>query len=340
MRAEAKSPTDLSARLYLNGTAVNALLDPQTAIDLMRQTLVDYALGKSEQLHRRELVPSSGGGALGMMPAYQAAQHEGQSGAYAAKVVCVVHQPGEGPSHHGLCLLFDGRTGDLIAMLDAGAVTAIRTAAVTAVATDALARPNASVLTVLGTGQQALPHIEAIGKVRTLTDVRVWGRTEAAAERVASAAQRLGFKARPMSDASEAVAASDVVVTLTPARSPILQHAWLSPGTHVNAVGASTSRGVELDPQIVSEAAVFVDDVEAAVADAGDLLFAAEHSTFELDAIQGTIGDVLLGRAVGRSDPTAVTVFKSVGLAVEDLAVARFLNGRAREAHQGIVVPA
>jgi alanine dehydrogenase len=223
--------------------------------------------------------------------------------------------------------------------VDAAAVTAIRTAAASAVATDLLAGPDASVLAVLGAGVQARSHLSAMAAVRSLSGIRVWNRNPERARRLAAwATRKLGVPASACPRAAAATAGADLVCTTTSSAEPILGSADVADGAHVNAVGASFAHARELTADLVCRAAVFVDGRDAARQDAGDLL-AAAGSGFLAGDIRGEIGEVLLGRVPGRRPGSReVTVFKSVGLAVQDVLAARYVWQRAREAGLGTTV--
>jgi len=227
-------------------------------------------------------------------------------------------------THLGSVLLFEAERGRPVALLDAAALTAIRTAAVSAVATRLLARDEAGDLALLGAGVQARTHLEALRHVRPLRRVRVWSRHPENARRFAAAeSERHGLSIEPAATAREAVEGADLVCTLTAASEPILEGAWLAPGAHVNAVGACTPNARELDTEAVRRARLFVDRRESALAEAGDLMIPLRRGELGEDHIAGELGDLLLDRLPGRTAPEEVTLFKSLGLAVEDLAVAR-----------------
>jgi ornithine cyclodeaminase len=260
--------------------------------------------------------------------------------ALAVKLITVFHgnEMGPLPTHQGIVVVFDPRTGRPSLLLDAARLTAIRTAAVSAVATRALAVEDAAVLAILGTGVQALSHIEAIPLVRPIREVRVWGRHREHAEKLAEQATRSGpggnaaLEVIVCDSAEEAVAGADVVCTATGAAEPVLRGRWLRPGAHINAIGSSTPQAREVDSAAVQMSRVFVDSVDAALTEAGDLLIPArEGATNARDWIP--IGAVLNGTAPGRVAPTEVTLFKSVGLAIEDAAaaahIAQQLSSRA-----------
>jgi ornithine cyclodeaminase len=220
-------------------------------------------------------------------------------------------------SHQGAMLVHDGRTGALKAMLDAGELTAIRTAAASAVATRALARPGAACVAILGTGAQAHSHIAALRVVLPQATFTVWGRSFERAQAVANA---LGATA--CERARDAVADADVVCTLTASPAPVLQHDWLRPGCHVNAVGASSRGARELGSDVVRVAELFVDSLDQALEECGEYHLALAEGAIAAGHIRAELGQVLIGERPGRSGEPALTVFKSLGIAVEDLAAA------------------
>jgi len=220
-------------------------------------------------------------------------------------------------SHQGAMLVHDGRTGVLQAMLDAGELTAIRTAATSAVATRALARTKAARVAILGTGTQARAHITALRLVLPAATFTLWGRCFEHAQALARSTQTTACE-----QARDAVADADVVCTLTASPSPLLRHDWLRPGCHVNAVGASSRDARELGSDIVAAAELFVDSREQALEECGEVHLALAEGAITADHIRGELGQVLTGACAGRTDEQALTVFKSLGLAVEDLAAA------------------
>ena len=233
-------------------------------------------------------------------------------------------------SHQGVVLLFDLENGVPIAIMDASEVTAVRTAAVSGMVTELLARDDASVVTILGSGVQARTHLEAMAEARSLTEVRVYSRSEANRTRfVERASARYDFPVRATDSADEAVRGSDIVCTVTSSREPVLHGAWLEPGMHINAVGSSVKFARELDTEAVVRSRLFVDARESTVNEAGDFLFPMEEGAIDESHILAEVGEVLLGTHPGRESDADVTLFKSLGLAVEDLAAAHHVLERA-----------
>jgi len=293
----------------------------------MEAALAALARGEAVLPLRSVLWNAERTGALGSMPAYL-----GSPRAFAVKVITVFPGNVRFDAHQGAVLLFEADEGRLLAILDATEITAIRTAAVSGLATRLLAREDARTLAVLGSGTQARTHLQAVLAVRPIEEVRVFSRDRvkalAFAERESA---RRGVPVYAAASAEEAVRGADVVCTVTSSREPVLQGAWLRPGTHVNAVGASLRSARELDAAAVAAARVFVDRRESAAHEAGDLLIARAEGAIGDDHVQGELGEVLIGRADGRRSPAEITVFKSLGLAVEDVASAHHIHARATE---------
>ena len=269
-------------------------------------------------------------GALGLMPAHVGGRGAGDLG---AKIVTFFPKNEGTPrdTHQGAVLLFDTETGSLEAVVDATSITAIRTAAVSGVATRLLAREDARELALVGSGVQARTHLAAARAVRPIERVRVASQDLARARSFAEReSKRHGIPVEPVASAREAVAGADVVCTVTSSREPVVLGEWLSPGTHVNAVGSSVSTARELDTAAVARSRLFVDRRESALAEAGDFLLAKKEGAVGDEHIVGEIGEVAIGRVAGRRSPDEITLFKSVGLAVEDVAAARLVVERAR----------
>jgi ornithine cyclodeaminase/alanine dehydrogenase-like protein (mu-crystallin family) len=245
------------------------------------------------------------------------------------------------PSHLGLVVLFDSDRGTPLAVMDAAQITAIRTAAASAVATRALARSDAGYLAILGTGEQAVTHLEAMSKVRPLRAVRVWGRSaEKAAQFAGEQSARLSLQVEVSKTAEDAVNGADIVCTVTASREPILSGAWLGRGSHVNLVGSSRLFAREADDEVVTMARFFVDSRTSAQAEAGELKHAMDAGLVGASHILGEIGEVLRGKVAGRASSHDVTVYKSLGVAAQDLAAAHVIYERAgRDGGIGTRVP-
>lgn len=242
-------------------------------------------------------------------------------------------------THQGAVLLFEADTGRLSALMDGAAITAIRTAAVSGVATDLLARSDASELAILGAGVQARTHVEAIAAVRPLRRVRIWSRNPERAATLASELRpRFTFSIDAPLGAEAAVRDADIVTTVTASAEPVLQRGWLKPGVHINAVGSSIPTSREIDTATMVAARLFVDRRESALAEAGDLLIPMKEGAVKADHIQAELGDVIIGKHPGRRSSGELTLFKSLGLAVEDVASAAYIVRRARETGTGQTV--
>lgn len=272
-------------------------------------------------------------GALGLMPAYLPSD-------LGVKVVTFFpkNEGTERDSHQGAVLLFDAENGSLEAIVDATAITAIRTAAVSGVATRLLAREDAEELALVGSGVQARTHLAAVLAVRSIRRVRVASQDLGRARRFAEReSKRHGIAVEPVGSVREAVAGADVVCTTTSSREPVVLGEWLSPGAHVNAVGSSVAGARELDTPAVVRSRLYVDRRESALAEAGDFLIPKKEGAVGDEHIVGEIGEVAIGRVPGRGSREEITLFKSVGLAVEDVAAARLVADRARALPAGEV---
>ncbi len=326
--------------LVLNGEQVAQLLPMPECIKVMREALAALARGEALVPLRTVMRVPGVSGFLGLMPGY-ISPREGQEGALGLKAVSVF--PGNASrgidTHQGAVLLFEADTGRLSALLDGAAITAIRTAAVSGVATDVLARPDASELAILGAGVQARTHIEAIAAVRPLRRIRIWSRNpEHAAVLASELRRRFGFPIEAAPSAEAAVRDADLVVTVTASPEPVLKREWLKEGVHINAVGSSIPTSREIDTATMVAARLFVDRRESALAEAGDLLIAMREDALTGDHIQAELGEVIIGKNPGRRSPGELTLFKSLGLAVEDVASAAYLVRRARKTGTGQTV--
>jgi len=280
--------------VVLDEPAVQERLHYQDLIPAIAQALAALSAGKVVQPVRAVLPVAPHQGFFAVMPAYA------DGGALGAKLVTFYPKNVGIHTHHALIVMFKPVTGEPLAVLDGRLITEMRTAAASAVATQRLARANASVLAILGSGVQAGSHLAALRHVRSFKEVRVWSPRNAAAF-----AQRHGVKAA--ATAADAVRGADVVVVAANATTPVLQGRWLAPGTHVNAIGATRPEWRELDDDLVKTARIFVDSREAALRESGDVIAA--------------------GTAPGRRSAQEITLFKSVGVAVEDVAAAALVLG-------------
>ncbi len=324
----------MSAVLILSHDDVIAALPPDACADAMAEVLAAHARGEARMPLRSVVRFDGAAGFMGLMPAWR----DGEEPVFALKALCLMPgNPARGlDTHQGTVTLFDGTTGAATAILDASAITAVRTAAVSAVATRTLAREDARVLAILGSGVQGRAHLMALTGVRKFEEIRVYSPTEAHARALAAAGDGL---ARVVNSAEDAVRGADVVVTATSAREPVLRRDWLEPGAHVNAVGASMPSVRELDVDTVAACALFCDSRESLRNEAGEYLMAvAEGAISGENHVRGELGEVLAGSAPGRLDAGELTVFRSLGLAVEDLAAAQCAVARARRIRIGTEV--
>jgi len=307
---------------------VRRLLPVAECIEPMAAALAALARGELHNPLRSVVLPPGAETFMGLMPAYRAAPDP----LYSLKAVCIAPgNPARGlDAHQGFVALFDGVTGEPRAFVNASAITAIRTAAVSAVATRLLARPGSRTLAILGAGVQARAHLDAMRAVLPFERVRVWSRTPA------KAAELGGVEVA--ATAEEALAGADVVVTATTSREPVVRRGWLAAGTHVNAVGSSIKTTRELDSATMGAAALYVDRRESTVNESGDYLFALADGAVGPESIRGEIGELLNGSVEGRRDDSELTVFKSLGLAVEDLAAAEHVLRRAEAESIGVEV--
>ncbi len=325
--------------LVLSAGDVTALLPAEACLSVMARALTDLQRGRSFQPLRFLVRPPDAPGFIGLMPAHTSSPVlkgvEGPVGgsAYGLKAVCVVpDNPSRGlDSHQGGVLLSDGTTGELLAVMNATAITAIRTAAVTALGVKALSRPDACDLALIGAGHQAGPHLEAVSRVRALRRVRVVSANPAGAR--AFAERHSGaypFPIEATASVEEAVAGADLVVAVSSARTPILFGRWLSPGTHVALVGACVPTAREADAAVMARGTLFVDRIESALNESGDILLAIAEGALPPDPELVELGAVLAGAHPGRASADEITVLKTLGLAVEDLAAAAYLYCEAK----------
>lgn len=299
--------------LVLAEHEVRELLPMDECIEAMDGVLRSLARGELHQPLRFLTRPPGAESLMGFMPAHRS----GEGSVWSLKeIVIAPGNPARGlDAHQGAVLLHDGETGELRALLNASPITEIRTAAVSAVATRALARPGASVVAILGAGVQARSHAEAMAAVLPGAELRSWGRADGGTP-------------------EQVMRGADVVCTCTSAREPVLRRDWLSPGTHVNAVGSSLPTTRELDTETMSDATLFVDRRESTLNESGDLLLAGLGEQH----IRAELGEVLTGAHPGRTGEEELTVFKSLGLAAEDLAAAELIVRKARERGAGTEV--
>ncbi len=326
--------------LVLGGGDVRRLLAYDECTDAMRGALGALARGQVHQPLRTIVRPPGAAGMMALMPAYladgAAAPGTPAAGeaAYGLKAICIFPgNPAAGlDSHQGVVLLSSAQTGEPLAVLNASALTEVRTAAVSAVATGLLARADATELAIIGTGVQARAHLLAIAAARPLTRVRVAGRDQAKARRFAGdMRERVTVPVTACGPAADAVAGAGIVVTATSSAEPVLRRDWLAPGAHINAVGACVPRARELDTETMAAAALFADSRESATSESGDYLLAHAEGAIGPEHIRAEIGEIITGAAPGRTSDSEITVFESLGLAAEDLAAAALAYRKAAE---------
>jgi ornithine cyclodeaminase/alanine dehydrogenase-like protein (mu-crystallin family) len=312
--------------LVLSGSDVHAVLGYAECADAMREALLALATGRAQQPLRTVTRPMGAAGLVALMPSYLAGEAGTPAGAtYGVKAICITpSNPAVGlDTHQGVVLLSSGETGEPVALLNASAVTEIRTAAVSVVATDLLARTDAAELAVIGTGVQARAHILALDGSRPLAAIRVAGRDRDRAEALAaSLGGQTRAPVRACAAVRDAVDGADIVVTATSSAEPVLERDWLAPGTHINAVGACLPHMRELDTATVAAAALFADRRDSVLTESGDYLLAAAAGAVGPDQVRAELGELLAGTADGRASADEITVFESLGLAIEDLAAA------------------
>jgi alanine dehydrogenase len=322
--------------LVIPQSEVPGLLPMAECVDVMADALSALAREDAVLPLRSMVWMPDRSGLLGLMPAYL-----GSPRSLGLKVISYLpaNHGTERDSHQGAVLLFDTATGSLLAVIDASSITAIRTAAVSGLATRVLAREDAGDLAILGSGVQAESHLEAMHAVRKLRRVRVWSIHLAAARAFAERmSPRFKLSIEPVATADAAVSGADLICTTTASPTPVLLGDWIAPGAHVNAVGACFAANRELDTAAVVRARVIVDRRESALAEAGDLLIPMKEGAIDASHIAGELGDVLLKRVAGRRSTGEVTLFKSLGIAIEDLAAAHFIHARARAEGKGVAV--
>jgi ornithine cyclodeaminase/alanine dehydrogenase-like protein (mu-crystallin family) len=331
--------------LVLSARELPGLLPYGETVEAMRLALAAHARGEAYQPLRTVARPPGAEGLMVLMPSYlpPPAGHpdpEAEPG-YGVKALCV--SPGNPAlgkdSHQGGVLISSARTGEPLALVNASALTEIRTAAVSALATSLLARPDAAEVAVIGTGVQARAHIQALAACRDLTGIRVAGREPGRARLFAAeAARSVGVPVAAHDSVADALAGAGIVVTATTSAVPVLRRDWLAPGTHINAVGACLPGVREIDADTMAGAALFVDSRESAAHEAGDFLLAMADGAIGAGDIRAELGEVIAGLAPGRQDDQEITLFESLGLAVEDLAAATHAYRKARAAGAGTPV--
>lgn len=291
----------------------------EVCIPIVREAMIAFSKGETRQL-LRSIIPLAEGRMFGIMPGAM-----GVSAPFGAKLISIFPENfARGiQSHQGLVILFDPESGAPVCVVHAGELTAIRTAAASAVATEALARKDARRLAILGYGEQAATHARAVGKVRDIERITIWGRSPYRAQALAEQLQaELNIPVASARTAEEAVAEADIICTVTSAVEPILKGAWVRPGTHLNLVGSSHAGPAEIANDLVARSRFIADSREGVLAQGGEFLRARAAGLIGDDHIAGEIGQVLAGEIEGRRSPEEITVYKSLGHVVQDLATA------------------
>jgi ornithine cyclodeaminase len=320
----------------LRGADVHALLPMGECIDLMHRTMSAVSEGRVVLPLRSILVMPGDKGMMGNMPGYLA-----EPECFGVKLVSLIprNEPPQYSSHLGIVLLFEAEHGQPVALLDAAEITAIRTAAASGLATRLLSRPDASSLAILGVGEQASSHVSAMLAVRKLSRVRVWGRDAAKAGAFAQAeGAKHGINIEVAASPRDAVSKADIICTVTRAADPILLGDWIEPGTHLNVVGSSVNSKAEIDTPAVVKSRFFVDYRSSTISEGGEYLRALRAGAITPEHILAEIGEIANGSKVGRTSPGDVTLYKSLGIAPQDLASAHYVLQKARERSMGQVV--
>jgi ornithine cyclodeaminase/alanine dehydrogenase-like protein (mu-crystallin family) len=323
--------------LILNYDEVFELLPIRSCIALMREALLKLAAGEVHQPLRTIVRPPDASGVMGLMPSYVG----GEQAAYGLKAVCIFPgNPAKGKdAHQGAVLLFSAETGELLALINASAITAIRTAAVSGVATDLLAREDACDLAIVGAGVQARTHLVAMAEVRSIKRCRVVSRNIEHARLFADEMrERVAFAIEPVESVDLAVQGADLIALVTNAKEPVVRREWITSGAHLNVVGSSTPHAREVDTATMAASALFVDRRESTLNEAGDYLFAMREGAIAPEHIRAELGEILTGEKPGRTSHDEITLFKSLGLAIEDLAAANYLYRKAKELKAGVWV--
>jgi ornithine cyclodeaminase len=303
-------------------------------VELMSDALASLARGEVFQPLRTIVRPPDARGLLGLMPAYRHGEH----GAFGMKAICVF--PGN-PSlgkdaHQGMVMLFSQETGEPLALMNASQITAIRTAAVSAVATRLLARSDASELGIIGAGVQARTHLLALGSVRSIRRARVACRNRDHADQLVREMQEtVSFPIEAVSSNEAAARDADIVVTATSALEPVIRREWIADGAHINAIGTHSPQSREIDTATMAAARIFVDRRESALNEAGDYLLAAADGAVTSESIVAEIGELVIETKKGRTSSSEITLFKSLGLAIEDVVCAQYLYRKAASENAG-----
>ncbi|WP_066068978.1 ornithine cyclodeaminase family protein [Neobacillus soli] len=318
--------------LVINQKEVREMLPMASCIRLMEEVLTDLDEGAAVH-HLRSVVPIQNQNVLGLMPGFLKKEE-----VVGTKVITIYpeNQQNGLPSHQGVVLLNESKNGSLKAVIDGTEITAIRTAAVSAVATNLLARKDSKILSLLGSGEQARTHLEAIALVRPITEVKVWSRNiDKAILFENEMEQKYAIPIEVCQTVESAVEGADIICTLTASTVPILKGEWVKEGAHINAVGACRATDRELDSELVKGSLLYVDRVESAINEAGDYLVPLKEGMIEPTHIIGEIGEILTQKIPGRRSDADITIFESLGLAIEDMKAANFIFQEAARLKKG-----
>ena len=303
--------------LFVNKERIAALLPMEECIEVMEKMFRSLAAGECLQPLRNIMRLPDGNGVLGMMPG-----HAAKLGVMGIKVITVFHANSDSglPSHKGIVMLFDAKHGQPLMLFDALEITAIRTAATSAVATKLLSRENSSTLAIIGSGEQAKRHIEAMLLVRNIKHINLWSRNENNAKHLVNELSgEYNIPIHIKQNVQQAVEHADIICTVTSSKEPIVMGEWISAGTHINAVGSSTAAARELDTAAIVKSKLFADRYESLFNEAGDFLIPKNEGAVNNEHVKAEIGEVLSGIKKGRDNEEEITVFKSLGIAAEDI---------------------
>lgn len=305
---------------FFDSAHVRQNLGYEACVAAVRDGMKALSAGTTRQL-LRSMISMGERRTFGIMPGAL-----GEDDFFGAKLIAVFPSGGVRRAHRGVVVLFEPKDGYPVCVADAEEITRIRTAAASAVATDALARSDASRLLVMGTGHQCFDHVRALSTVRSLSEVKIWGRSEETANKVArDLAEETGLPVCATADPESAAATADIICTVTGAAEPILLGRWVRPGTHLNIVGSSGPGPVEIDSDLVMKSRIIADSKASVLAQGAEFLVAKQAGLVSDEHVVGEIGEVLLGKIPGRTGADDITLYKSLGHAVQDLAAVAML---------------
>ena len=303
--------------LFVNKEKIASLLPMEECIEVIEKMFRSLASGECLQPLRNIMRLPDGSGVLGMMPG-----HAAKLGVMGIKVITVFHANKEAgfPSHQGIVMLFDAKNGQPLMLFDALEITAIRTAAASAVATKLLSRENSSTLAIIGSGEQAKRHIEAMLLVRNIKQINLWSRSENNAKHLVNElSAEYNIPVHTKKNIQQAVEHADIICTVTASKEPVVMGDWIASGTHINAVGSSTAAARELDTVAIVKSKLFTDRYESLFNEAGDFLIPKKEGAVTDEHVKAEIGEILSGTKKGRENDKEITVFKSLGIASEDI---------------------